>query len=397
VLDEEVLTRDSAADSRLPPHRPPLATTFVFKIAERCNLNCSYCYMYNKGDTSFLGRPKFLSKELATAALERIGSYARRHQLPRIMLGLHGGEPLLIGRAWVQWFLEETRRVAAAKEVALNVAVQTNGMLLDAGWVELFTAYKVTVGVSCDGPAEWNDLTRVDFDGRGSYDRIRSAIELLAASAGARWGVLTVVNPEARGSVVLQHFVDLGARQVDFIWPDFNHDNPPPWPEGTLASYFCELFDYWYELPMPPRIQWFESAMSLLLGGRSKHDSLGPGPVTDVMVESDGTWEPLDTLRICGNGITCTGLDVRTCDVEALWDVPLYQMGLRSQELLSQQCLDCSYRRVCGGGYLTHRFRRETGIANPSVYCAELLVVLAHIRERIVGDLRQAGILTHSA
>lgn len=398
MWDEAALTHDRAEGSSLASGRPPLTTTFVLKIAERCNLNCSYCYMYNKGDTSFLGRPKFMSRELATATLERIGSYARRHKLPKITLVLHGGEPLLIGRVWVQWFLDETRRVATANGVALNVAVQTNGTLLDAVWVALFTAYHVTVGVSCDGPAEWNDRTRSDFEGRGSYDKIRNAIQLLAATPDTRWGVLTVVNPELRGSAVLQHFVDMGVRRVDFIWPDFNHDHLPPWPPGTLASYFCELFDYWYdELPSPPRIRWFESAMSLLLGGRSECDALGLHPVADVMVESDGTWEPLDTLRICGDGITRTGLDVRTCDVEAIWEVPLYQLGLRSEDLLSQQCQDCRYKRICGGGYLPHRFRHDTGIANPSVYCADLIEVLAHIRQRIVGDLTQAGMLATQA
>ena len=382
----------------LAARKTPLTRTFVLKLAERCNLNCSYCYMYNKGDTSFLRRPKFMSKESATATLERIGGYARRHNLPKITLVLHGGEPLLIGRAWVLWFLDETLRVATAHGFTLNVAVQTNGTLLDADWIALFTAYKVTVGVSCDGPEEWNDRTRMDFEGRGSYRKIRNAIELLAATPEARWGVLTVVNPETRGSAVLQHFVDLGVRQVDFIWPDFNHDNPPPWPPGMLANYYCELFDYWYdELPSPPRIRYFESAMSLLLGGPSECDALGLHPVADVMVESDGTWEPLDTLRICGDGITRTGLDVRTCDVEAIWDVPLYRMGLRSHELLPQKCQDCAYKRVCGGGYVTHRFRRDTGIANPSVYCAELLVVLPHIRKRIVGDLQKAGVLAHTA
>lgn len=157
-----------------------------------------------------------------------------------------------------------------------------------------------------------------------------------------------------------------------------------------MARYFCELFDYWYnELPAPPKIRWFENAMLLLLGGRSDCDVLGPNPVADIMVESDGAWEPLDTLRICGNGMTRTGLDVRTCDVEEIWTVPLYQIGLRNQELLSDLCRSCAYRRVCGGGYLPHRYRHDNGFANPSVYCADLLAVLAHIRNRITADLEK--------
>ena len=385
---------DEALRRCLASGETPLATTFVLKIAERCNLNCSYCYMYNKGDTSYLRRPKFMAKEMATAALERIASYAARHKLPKITLALHGGEPLLIGQKWVQWFLEECGRAQENTGIELIVGVQTNGTLLDAEWLELLNAHRVTIGISSDGPEEWNDLLRIGFDGRGSYRRVRAAIELLAATPGTRWGVLTVVNPSAKGSAVLQHLADLGVQRIDFIWPDFNHDHPPPWPKGTLARYFCELFDYWYdEMRSPPRIRFFESAMSLMLGGASECDALGLHPVADIIVESDGTWEPLDTLRICGDGITRTGLDVRRHEVEAIWESPLYQMGLHCQELMSAQCQACACRRICGGGYLPHRYRRATGIANPSVYCADLLELLTHIGQRIVTDLRQAGIL----
>ena len=56
----------SAPDPGPDGNAPPLATAFVLKIAERCNLNCSYCYMYNKGDLSYLRRPKFMSSEVGT-------------------------------------------------------------------------------------------------------------------------------------------------------------------------------------------------------------------------------------------------------------------------------------------------------------------------------------------
>ena len=157
-----------------------------------------------------------------------------------------------------------------------------------------------------------------------------------------------------------------------------------------MGTYFCELFDYWYdELPSPPQIRWFEDAMRLLLGGRSTSDCLGPHPIADIMVESDGAWEPLDTLRTCENGMTRTGLDALHHDVEEIWKVPLYQIGLRNQELLSDKCITCSMHPVCGGGYLPHRYRRANGFANPSVYCEELLTVLTHIRARLLVDLRR--------
>src|SRR5712672_2482203 len=101
------------------------------KVAERCNLNCRYCYMYNKGDSSFKERPKFLSRELAVAVLNRIAEYARRHEIAKVFLALHGGEPLLVGREWASWFLDEACRVGDNSGVSFQFAMQTNGTLLD--------------------------------------------------------------------------------------------------------------------------------------------------------------------------------------------------------------------------------------------------------------------------
>ena len=37
--------------------------SLVVKVAERCNLNCSYCYMYQHADQSFRLRPRFMADE----------------------------------------------------------------------------------------------------------------------------------------------------------------------------------------------------------------------------------------------------------------------------------------------------------------------------------------------
>ena len=137
--------------------------------------------MYNKGDTSFRTRPKFMSTEIATAMLARISEYAVRHEIPRVALALHGGEPLLVGHEWARWFLEESARVSARSGVQFALAMQTNGTLLDSAWVEQVPGrHDVRVGVSCDGPPEVHDRYRVDHADRGSYADVRRGIERLA-------------------------------------------------------------------------------------------------------------------------------------------------------------------------------------------------------------------------
>jgi uncharacterized protein len=49
--------------------------------------------------------------------------------------------------------------------------------------------------------------------------------------------------------------------------------------------------------------------------------------------------------------------------------------------------------RVCGGGYLPHRFSKANGFDNPSVYCADLLKLIEHIASAIVRELDTAQLL----
>ncbi|MFZ5815385.1 MAG: radical SAM protein [Bacillota bacterium] len=365
------------------------ANNFIIKIAALCNLNCSYCYMFNMGDTTFLKRPKVMAREVALQTLERIYGYARRQGVSGLKLVLHGGEPMLAGKEWIGWFLTEARR-RAPEGVRVEIGMQTNATLLDRETVELFKAHGATIGISMDGPPEQHDRYRVDHAGRGSYARVRQAIELMAGlgPAAPGWGVLVVANPEFPGVEIYRHFLQLGITWMDFLWPDYHHDLLPPWPAGALARYYIELFDAWYEAGDPRiHIRWFETVMQSLLTGRHQLDALGPHPLEMVVVETDGSIEPLDVIRTCGNGMTQLGLNVATSEIEELYENPLFDLCVRNQELLPLQCRSCPVYAVCGGGYMPHRFSHANGFANPSVHCADLLAVISHIAERLRRDL----------
>ena len=63
--------------------------------------------------------------------------------------------------------------------VQLSFKVQTNATLISDEWIDIFSKYNVSVGISIDGPKEYNDVDRVDHKNRGSYDSVRQGIELL--------------------------------------------------------------------------------------------------------------------------------------------------------------------------------------------------------------------------
>jgi uncharacterized protein len=368
--------------------------TFIVKIAARCNLNCTYCYVYNLGDTTFRLRPGVMSRQVAQAALKRIIGYATRHDMSKLALVLHGGEPLLVGKVWMTWFLEEANRLTPPG-LRMTFSLQTNGTLLDRDWLSLLARHRVSLGISIDGPSDWHDRHRIDFRGRGSYALVRRGLErvLEAGSAAPRWGVLTVANPAYSGVAIYKHLLEIGVRNMDFLWPDFHHDMLPPWPAGSLTQYYNEIFDAWYQAgDSKVSIRWFETVIEMLLGAQSRIDALGPHPLAEVVVETDGSLEPLDVLRTCGNGMTRLGLNVLANDIEDLRATELFQLCLRNQNLLPEECHHCPVYSVCGGGYLPHRWGNSRGFRNPSVHSAELRSVIMHVQEVIRADLEEVGI-----
>ena len=79
------------------PNNVPGITSFLIKIASRCNLACDYCYMYEHADQSWRAQPPLMSDEIRLKVAERIGEYAKEVDVRRLVVVFHGGEPLLAG------------------------------------------------------------------------------------------------------------------------------------------------------------------------------------------------------------------------------------------------------------------------------------------------------------
>lgn len=89
------------ADMRRAGHEPVPFQQFILKIHSRCNLSCSYCYVYEMADQAWRRLPGQMSRAVADQAVRRIGEHARQHGLPSVDVILHGGEPLLAGPEWL--------------------------------------------------------------------------------------------------------------------------------------------------------------------------------------------------------------------------------------------------------------------------------------------------------
>jgi uncharacterized protein len=184
----------------------PRRLEVILKIAERCNIACTYCYFFDSRNTDFERRPPLISVETIDHVVAYLLDAARKHELQVIQIDLHGGEPLLMKRDRFDDMCGRLTR-ALHQVVDLRISLQTNGMLLDDLWIDLLVKHGIFVGVSLDGPREVHDVHRVDHDGRGTYDRVVSGLKRLQARLPDRLGVIAVLSPHVDGAVLYQHLV----------------------------------------------------------------------------------------------------------------------------------------------------------------------------------------------
>ena len=360
-------------------------SAIVLKVASRCNLNCAYCYLYNHEDRSALRQPKRISDRVFDALLSRMADQADRQGHP-MSLTLHGGEPTLLGRERLEELIVRARERLGAS--LSGISLQTNGTLIDGEFADMLSRQGISVGVSLDGPPELHDRARVTHAGAGSHADVVRGIRALHGSAVAV-SLLCVVSPGNDGAAAYRHFRSLGVKSMDFLLPDVSHDNRRRF-YGTaahpVADYLLPVLDAWLEEDdAQVRVAIFWDLLGRMMGSRrTLSDCFGSPAATYVVVNTDGSIEPLDALKVCADGITSTPLNVLT---HSFHDIA-GEDGLLARLLAGSiepapECQRCSFFSICGGGFLPHRYARKNGFANPSVWCEDIKILLGRLSTEV--------------
>lgn len=372
-------------------HRPVPFRQFILKVHSRCNLSCSYCYVYEMADQAWRHMPKRMSDAVAAQAVERIADHADGHLLDSVDVILHGGEPLLAGADWLAELVTSLRARVPAQ---VNVSIQTNGTLLSRPVLESLRNLRVSIGVSLDGDAEATGQHRRYANGHNSFGAVADGLHLLQSPEfrDCYSGLLCTIDTRNDPVATYEALLKFSPPTIDLLLPHANWSSPPP---GTgYADWLISVFDRWYSAPrQETHIRLFRELIQLVLGQPGAVEGLGLLPSTLVVVDTDGSIKQLDSLSSSYPGAADTGLHVSSSTFDDALDHPTTVARQIGAAALSPQCLDCAVMEICGGGLYPHRYQQGTGFRHPSVYCADLLQLITHVRDRVVADLRRLDAL----
>ncbi|MFY0256417.1 radical SAM protein [Chitinophaga sp. 30R24] len=363
----------------------------VLKIASRCNLNCSYCYMYNVGDTTYINQPKVMSDEVVTCILSKVRAYCFEHALSEFDFVFHGGEPMLAGKEFYKNFIRSADLILG-KDITYSISIQTNGTLIDEDWSCFFRDYGIYAGISIDGPEDVHDKNRRYHSGKGSFKDVLHGLENLKKYNPIN--LIAVIDVQSNPTEFYNLIKSLSASRVSIQIEYANYDKPPLGIKNyhlgdytAYADWLIQLYDLWKkDTDSRPSINILSQIMSLLLGVKdSTSDMLGEKNCDLLIIETDGGIEPSGSLKICGNAFTKQGLNIVNNEIEEALENDLIKSYLNSHSgNLPLKCLQCPVKEVCGGGSLSSRYSESNGFNNPSIFCNDLMKLITYLQNSLI-------------
>ena len=347
-----------------------------------------------------------MSDETVKAFARNLAKYVADKQIDEVTVLLHGGEPLLAGEERIRKFCKEVRQTLASQSTTVTYAMQTNGVLLTPRWLELLNDFDVSFGVSLDGNRTANDRHRLDHSGESSYESVERSLRLIQTSPHGHLfrGFLSVIDLKNDPLATYRYLLEWKPPRLDFLFPEGTHDRPPPGLTGggditrrptPYADWLIPIFDEWFNNPGQTGMRLFENLIDVLLGGRSQTDGTGDGSFNLVTIETDGAIEDVDlfkTAYVGAGGLGSPSLpppNVFTTTFSELttWPTVIERHRLNRIEGLCRTCTECPAVQACGGGFVPHRWSLENGFSNPSVYCADLYKLSAHVNAKLAKAL----------
>lgn len=370
--------------------RPAPLRQFVLKVRSRCNLACDYCIIYEHADQTWRRQPHAMAPDTLRQTARRIAEHAARHDLRQVRIVLHGGEPLLAGPSGIGRLVSTVRGVVEDAGAAAEFTVQTNGTLLGARMLHTLAEHGVRVGVSLDGDRQAHDAHRRTPSGAGSYDRVMAGLRLLSEQFPQLYaGLLCTIDPTRDPVAVYESLLPTEPPLIDFLLPHAHWGARPPGPPRAYGTWLAAVFDRWAGAPRKETsVRILDELLHTVLGGRSRLDWVGVTRSVSAFVEADGSIHQNDALRTGHDGASATGLDVFRNSFDDVLLHPGFAARQAGRSVLAEQCLSCAELSVCGGGEYGHRYLPGAGYRRPTVYCADLLLLVGHIRRWVA---RAAG------
>ncbi|MFN4227980.1 MAG: anaerobic sulfatase maturase [Candidatus Ratteibacteria bacterium] len=340
-----------------------------------CNLDCSYCFY--KKTKSIYPEGKIMNLNTLEFFIKKFIEYSEGKNL---YFCWQGGEPLLCGIDFYYKVIDFQKKYGKSGQIVGN-AIQTNGILIDEGWIEFFLKYKIFVGISLDGPEEIHNFYRRYKDGRKTYKKVMEVINLLKKS-NVQFNILSTIG-EHTGKFpekIFNFFVNNNFQYLQFI-PAIDRKNNKIsdfsiTPE-TYKNFLIKIFELWWNDGSPfLSIRLFDNIIEVLSGFEPSNCTFKKRCGEYLVIEHNGDVYPCDFFVMPDFKLGNIFKD----ELDKIYE-KLKKFG-EIKEIGTDKCKECEWNFICNNGCLWHRYVKENSMNGVDYFCSSYKKFFSYSIER---------------
>jgi uncharacterized protein len=370
---------------------PRISSLLIKPASAVCNLDCSYCFYLDREADPYKALP---ARRMTAETLERLVDSYLFYSYPQSVFAFQGGEPTLAGLPFFRQLVKFQRQYGRGGQSVSNT-MQTNAMLLDGDWCELFRDSNWLLGVSLDGPEEIHDLYRYNKEGHGTWKRVMQSVELLRKNK-VEFNILCVLSQANVGKAreLYRFYRSLGVDNVQYI-PLAEFDaagNPLPFTitAEQYGRFLVETFDLWWPERRKMRVRFFDNIAEALAGHKPGTCTMHETCDSYVVVEYNGDVYPCDFFV---EGSWKLGNITLDSWPEIARRTRRYSFASK-KTLAHAECQACEYQSICHGGCPKFRAGPDGRFEDLDYFCQAYKMIYARSAEPLRADLQRMGLLS---
>lgn len=372
----------------------PALSLLIKPASGNCNMRCRYCFYADELDNREIRSYGKMSVDTMHTIVDKAMEYGDYE----CTIAFQGGEPTLAGLDFYRDLVAYVTAHENPKKLKIHYALQTNGYLINEEWAAFLGENHFLVGVSLDGIKEIHDRYRLDAAGKGTYQRVISAIRLLEKHQ-VEYNILTVVTAATarNGQKIYNYFKKnhFGYQQyiecLDPIGEEPGQHEYSLTPE-KYGEFLKSMFDAWY-LDMRSGTyvynRYFENLMMIMAGQQPESCNMRGICGKQWVFEADGSVYPCDFYALdqwrLGN-IQENSFEEMD---EKRDELGFIQWSMRQQE----DCQKCRWFGLCRNGCRRNREPVTAEHTNRNYFCKSYQMFFEYAYPRLteIYQLYMAG------
>lgn len=340
---------------------PPL-NLMIKPVSSNCNMKCKYCFYHDLASNREVASYGKMDEKL----LELIIKKAFDDADGSINFSFQGGEPTLAGLDYYKQLMDYIEKYNE-DNMEVNLALQTNGILIDHNWAAFLSENDWLVGLSIDGYKDLHNYFRIDRNDKGTYKKVIQASELFK-KYNVDFNILTVITDQLarHGKKVYNTYKQQNFNYLQFI-RCLEHLNGKKekysLSPDNYELFLSNVFNEWYKDIKEENyisIRFFDNIVGMLMGIKPEACDMKGHCSFQNIIEADGSIYPCDFYVVdkwkLGN--------IKDMSFKEVYESERAREFIKGSTVLPEKCEQCKWLKLCRNG--CKRNRDENNLNN---YC----------------------------